>query len=131
MASHVGIDAVLVMHGVYNGAESITHYDHAYDLADYQGLPYLYFTTVMDRRGGNSVPVAGFFMATRDDHFAEGFGTLMYAASVTIFGQEMVDAWNASVRPARLEKDDQPLTEHQMIRLMCDQYLKHAPGTRV
>ncbi|HVC16613.1 MAG TPA: hypothetical protein VNE18_04845 [Rhodanobacter sp.] len=131
MVDEKRISAVITMHGFYHGAEAITHYDHTYDLADYKALPYLYFALVMNRSGKEPVPVAGFFIKVRDNHLADDFGMLLYAAATTIFGQEQVSMWAPSIRPARLETTEEPLSEREMLRIMCERFLKNTPATQV
>jgi hypothetical protein len=131
MANGKDVGAVITMHGFYQGAEAITHYDHEYEVADYKALPYLYFALVMSRNSKEPAPIAGFFIKTRDHHLADDFGFLLYAAAATIFGEEQFAEWLPTIRPARLETTEDPLSEREMLRIMCDQYLKNAPATRV
>lgn len=125
------LGAVITMHGFYNGAQSITHFDHAYELADYEALPHLYFMLVMDRSGSQATPAAGFFIKTRDTHEHAGFGGLMHAATETIFGTEQLARWQPSVIPSRLGVDGGPLSEAEMLRIMVDRFLKNTPAVRV
>mgnify|MGYP001105320954 CR=1 FL=1 len=123
-------DAVITMHGFYSGAQSITHFEHAYELADYEALPHLYFVLIMGRSASEAMPVAGFFIKTRDTHLDESFDVLMHAAAETVFGFERLASWQPSVRPAKIGVDGGPLGEVEMLRIMVDRFLKNTPAFR-
>ncbi|WP_342316404.1 hypothetical protein [Lysobacter sp. FW306-1B-D06B] len=116
-----------VLHCMFNIEGSVTHFMHDFDPELYRALPNLYVVCVLDNQVGlRSIP-AGLFVKTSYSHEESGFVDAVYGLAVAAFGADLIESWKASFVPARLTvRGSEPLSEMEMVRVLCTQRLKHA-----
>lgn len=126
-----GVAAVITWHAIFNGTQAIEHFDHDYQIEEYDALPHLYLVLVKDGAGAVGRPVAAYVIKTRDGHNEGGFADVISQCASACLGQERVDRWNVHLRPQKITADGGPLTENEMLRMTLDLLLVHSPASVV
>ncbi len=119
--------SIPVLHCIFNGYNSVTHYVHELDREMYEALPNLYAICIADNHQSYKKIVAGLFIKTSYTHEEAEFLDVLSAIVSTT--PELKDlSWERiSFFPARLGvKGAAPLSEEQMLAIISNQRLKHA-----
>ena len=118
--------SIVLFHCFFNGSESITHFEHTFDLALYDSLENLYCVLISDNSGLHRKITAGFAIKTTLDHDHPEFLDLLSGSKLVIPEFENYLIKNAtSFIPAKLITGESPLTEKEFLQIMHQQYMRY------
>lgn len=125
-ATSPGQISMLVFHCFFNGSDSITHFDHDFDLELYNNLDHLYGVLIADNSTANKKITAGFALKTTLTHHQPGFLEILSGIDSINEGLAEHIHPKSSFLPFKINvgKTDAPLSENEYLQLMYNQFMR-------
>lgn len=128
MLENKGGISLPLIHCLFNGVETTTHFihDHGLSLSMYQMIPNIYTVLVADKSSCGKKIIAGFMVKTTYEQSSPGFTSML---SETIKLMPNVDKCfdqNCSLITSKVNvQKDEIFTEDELTRIITPQFIKH------